>query len=215
MTPKGKVFSLDGTLTVAEALPLVADQPFSRIPLYKDRIDDFYKVLYLRDLLEAAAGGRTDVRLEGIAHELLFISQYQAINDLFAMLRHRNRHFSMVVDEYGEVRGIVTLADLLEELVGEIYDESDIAPTTVKKVSGNEIVIDGAAELRVIEELFGMDLPGKATDSVGLWILNHTEYIPQADETFSIDGLQVKILKASSRSIDQVNVRQHQQEAGG
>jgi putative hemolysin len=213
MTPKGKIFSLNGAMTVAEAMPLVADQPFSRIPLYKDRIDDFYKVLYLRDLLEAAAGGRTDVRLEEIAHELLFISQYQAINDLFALLRHRNRHFSMVVDEYGEVRGIVTLEDLLEELVGEIYDESDIAPTMVKKVSSNEIIIDGAAELRIIEELFGMDLPGKATDSVGLWILNHTEYIPQADETFNIDGLQVKILKASSRSIDQVNVQLHEEES--
>jgi len=213
MTPKGKIFSLDGAMTVAEAMPLVADMPFSRIPLYKSRIDDFYKVLYLRDLLEAAAGGRTDVHLEDIAHELLFISQYQAINDLFSMLRHRNRHFAMVVDEYGEVRGIVTLEDLLEELVGEIYDESDIAPKMVKKVSDNEIIIDGAAELRIIEELFGLDLPGKATDSVGLWILNHTEYIPQVDETFIIDGMQVKILKASSRSIDQVNVQLPQEAA--
>jgi len=213
MTPKGRIFSLDGAMTVAEAMPLVADKPFSRIPLYKDRVDDFYKVLYLRDLLEAAAGGRTDVKLEEIAHELLFISQYQAINDLFTMLRRRNRHFAMVVDEYGEVRGIVTLEDLLEELVGEIYDESDIAPRMVKKVSENEIIIDGAAELRIIEELFDMDLPGKATDSVGLWILNHTEYIPQADETFTIDGLQVKILKASSRSIDQVNIQRPQEAA--
>jgi len=210
MTPKGKIFSLDGSLTVAEALPLVIEKPFSRIPLYKSRSDDFYKVLYLRDLLEAAASGRLDVQLEAIGHELLFISQYQAINDLFSLLRHRNRHFAMVVDEYGEVRGIVTLEDLLEELVGEIYDESDITPKMVKQVSSHEIIIDGAAELRIIEKLFDRDLPGKATDSVGLWILNHTESIPQVDDTFSIDGLDVKILKASSRSIDQVNVQLHE-----
>jgi CBS domain containing-hemolysin-like protein len=79
-------------------------------------------------------------------------------------------------------------------------------------VSSNEIIIEGSAELRVIEELFDLELPGKATDSVGLWILNHTEYIPKVDETFSIDGLEVKILKASSRNIDQVNVRIHQAE---
>jgi len=79
MTPKGKIFSLDGSLTVAEALPLVIEKPFSRIPLYKSRSDDFYKVLYLRDLLEAAASGRLDVQLEAIGHELLFISQYQAM----------------------------------------------------------------------------------------------------------------------------------------
>jgi Mg2+/Co2+ transporter CorB len=212
MTPKGQIFSLAGSLTVAEAMPLVTEKPFSRIPLYKSRIDDFYKVLYLRDLLEAAVSGRTDVQLEEIAHELLFISQYQAINDLFAMLRHRNRHFSLVVDEYGEVRGIVTLEDLLEELVGEIYDESDITPKMVKKVSSNEIIIDGSAELRIIEKLFDLELPGKATDTVGLWILNHTEYIPKADEIFTIDGLEVKILKASSRSIDQVNVHCSQED---
>lgn len=211
MTPKGQIFALDGSLTVAAALPLVTEKPFSRFPLYKDGTDDFYKVLYLRDLLEAAACGETDVQLEEIAHELLFISQYQAINDLFALLRHRNRHFSLVVDEYGEVRGIVTLEDLLEELVGEIYDESDITPKMAKRVSSNEIIIDGSAELRTIEELFDLDLPGKATDTVGLWILNHTEYIPKAEETFTIDGLEVKILKACSRSIDQVNVRRHQE----
>ena len=212
MTPKGQIFALDGALTVAEAMPMVTEKPFSRIPLYKSRIDDYYKVLYLRDLLEAAASGKTDVHLEAIAHELLFISQYQAINDLFSLLRHRNRHFAMVVDEYGEARGIVTLEDLLEELVGEIYDESDLTPKMAKRVSSNEIIIEGAAELRIIEELFGLDLPGKATDTVGLWILNHTEYIPMADETFTIDGLQVKILKASSRSIEQVNVRLQQEE---
>ena len=215
MTPKGQIFAVDSSLTVAEALPLVTEKPFSRIPLYKGRTDEFYKVLYLRDLLEAAASGRTDIHLEDIAHELLFISQYQAINDLFAMLRHRNRHSALVVDEYGEVRGIVTLEDLLEELVGEIYDESDVTPKMAKQVSSNEIIIDGAAELRVIEELFGLELPGKSTDTVSWWILNHTEYIPKSDETFTIDGLEVKILKASSRSIDQVNVRRQQETAAG
>ena len=215
MTPKGQIFAVEGSLTVAEALPLVTEKPFTRIPLYKERTDEFYKVLYLRDLLEAAASGRTDVHLEEIAHELLFISQYQAINDLFALLRHRNRHSALVVDEYGEVRGIVTLEDLLEELVGEIYDESDVTPKMAKQVSSNEIIIDGAAELRVIEELFDLELPGKATDTVGWWILNHTEYIPKSDETFTIDGLEIKILKASSRSIDQVNVRRQQETAAG
>ena len=81
-----------------------------------------------------------------------------------------------------------------------------------KRVSSNEIIIEGSAELRIIEELFDLDLPGKSTNSVGLWILNHTEYIPKVDEAFTIDGLEVKILKASSRSIDQVNVRLHLEE---
>ena len=206
MTPKGRIFSLDGAMTVSKAIPLVSQERFSRIPLFEGDNDNYTKVLYLRDLLRAYAGGRLEERLDNIAHKPVFVSQYQAIDDLFARLRRRNRLFAIVVDEYGDVRGIVTLEDLLEELVGEIYDESDVEPLDVDSVSGNEIVVEGATELRVIEEFFDMDLPGKPTDTVSLWILGHTEYIPDENETFSIDGLEVRIVKASDRSIDQVNI---------
>jgi CBS domain containing-hemolysin-like protein len=206
MTPKGRIFSLDGAMTVSKAIPLVSQERFSRIPLFEGDNDNYTKVLYLRDLLRAYAGGQLEERLDNIAHKPVFVSQYQAIDDLFARLRRRNRLFAIVVDEYGDVRGIVTLEDLLEELVGEIYDESDVEPLDVDSVSGNEIVVEGATELRVIEEFFDMDLPGKPTDTVSLWILGHTEYIPDENETFSIDGLEVRIVKASDRSIDQVNI---------
>jgi CBS domain containing-hemolysin-like protein len=207
MTPKGKIFSLDKMLTVAEALPVVSQERYSRIPLFEGQNDNFTKVLYLRDLLRASADGQLDKQLGNIGHEPLFVSQYQAIDDLFATLRRRNRLFSIVVDEYGDVRGIVTLEDLLEELVGEIYDESDVAPLAVDSVSGNEIIVEGATELRVVEEFFKLELPGKPTDTVSLWILGHTEYIPREGETFTIDNLEVRIVKASDRSIDQVNIR--------
>jgi len=122
-------------------------------------------------------------------------------------LRRRNRLFSIVVDEYGDVRGIVTLEDLLEELVGEIYDESDVAPLDVDSLSRDEISVQGSTELRVVEEFFDLELPGKPTDTVSLWILGHTEYIPRESEIFTIDHLEVRIVKASDRSIDQVNIR--------
>ena len=207
MTPKGRIFSLDETLTVAEALPMVSQERYSRIPLFAGQSDNITRVLYLRDLLRASASGRVEERLVTIAHEPLFVSQYQAIDDLFATLRRRNRVFAIVVDEYGDVRGIVSLEDLLEELVGEIYDESDVAPREVDSISGNEIVTEGSTELRVVEKFFDLELPGKPTDTVSLWILNHTEYIPRENETFTIDNLEVRIVKASERRIDQVNIR--------
>jgi putative hemolysin len=161
----------------------------------------------MRDLMTAIANGRMDVMLEEIGHKPLFVSQYQAIDALFATLRRRNRHFSIVVDEYGDVRGIVTLEDLLEELVGEIYDESDIAPHILKEVSADEIIVEGSAELRVVEEYFDLELPGKPTDTVSLWVLNHTESIPLPDEKFLINDLEVTILEASSRSINKIDIR--------
>ena len=207
MTPKGKIFSLDETLTVAEAIPLVLLERYSRIPLFTGQNDNFTKVLYMRDLLRASANGQLEERLGNIAHEPLFVSQYQAIDDLFATIRRSNRVFSIVVDEYGDVRGIATLEDLLEELVGEIYDESDVEPLEIDSISGSEIIAEGSTELRVVEAFFDMELPGKPTDTVSLWILSYTEYIPREGETFTIDNLEVRIVKASDRSIDQVNIR--------
>ncbi|MDH3830691.1 MAG: hemolysin family protein [Gammaproteobacteria bacterium] len=207
MTPKGGIFSLDGTLSVNDAIPIVARERYSRIPVYEGQKDNFTRVLYLRDLLRASASGHTQDQLQTIAHEPLFVSQYQAIDDLFARLRRRNQLFSIVVDEYGDVRGIVTLEDLLEELVGEIYDESDVAPADVDSVSSDEISVQGAAEMRVVADFFGLELLGKPTDTVSLWILNHTECIPHDNEIFTIDNLEVRIVKASDRSIDQVNIR--------
>jgi putative hemolysin len=207
MTPKGKIFSLDGALTVAEAIPIVSQERYSRIPLFEGQSDNLTKILYMRDLLTASANGQMEEQLVNIAHDPLFVSQYQAIDDLFATFRRRNRIFSIIVDEYGDVRGIATLEDLLEELVGEIYDESDVEPREVDSVSGDEISVQGSTELRVVEDFFDMDLPGKPTDTVSLWILSHTEYIPRENETFTIDSLEVRIVKASDRSIDQVNIR--------
>jgi CBS domain containing-hemolysin-like protein len=206
MTPKGKIFSLSESLTVAEAIPIVLRERYSRFPLFAGQGDNFTRVLYLRDLLRASANGQLEEPLGNIAHTPLFVSQYQAIDDLFATLRRRNRLFSIVVDEYGDVRGIATLEDLLEELVGEIYDESDVEPHEIDSISGNEMITEGATELRVVEDFFDLELPGKPTDTVSLWILNHTEYIPCENETFTIDNLEVNIVKASDRSIDQVNI---------
>ncbi len=207
MTPHTGVFALDGSLTVREALPLVTQATYSRIPIYETHRDRLRKVLYLRDLMAAVALDDLDTPVADIAHEPLYTSQYQAIDELFAQMRREKRIFSIVVDEYGVVRGVVTLEDLLEELVGEIYDESDIRPDVMTGADENELVVEGAAELRVVEDYFSLELPGKPTDTVSLWILNHTENIPQVEEVFVIDGLEVRISKASPRSVDQVSIR--------
>jgi magnesium and cobalt exporter, CNNM family len=215
MTPRDEIFALEGSQSIAEALPQVLAGSVSRIPLFDKHRDNIHKVVYLRDLLDAVANNRKQARLDEIAHEPLFVPQYQKIDELFSDLRRRKLHSAIVVDEYGTVRGIVTLEDLLEELVGEIYDESDTAPLLASPVSDNEVMVDGAAELRVVEEFFALDLPGKPTDTVSLWILNHTASIPRENETFGINGLQVKIIKATSRRIYRVTIRRENEVPSG
>lgn len=207
MKPLRDVFSLDGRQTVADVLPIVIQKPYSRIPLLNKETNQFYKLLHLRDLLEAFANECHDKPIESIAHKPLYVPQYLALDDLFAKFRRNKRIFAIVVDEFGDERGIVTLEDLMEELVGEIYDESDLTPHDAEKISDDEIVVAGSAELRVIESLFEMELPGKPTDTVSLWIFSHSEKIPLVGEIFIIDDLEVKILHATSRSIEKVSVR--------
>lgn len=208
MTPRNLVFSLEGTRTVSNAIPEVMKHPYSRIPIYLGQPDEIRGVLYIRDLLEAESKGEGDAPLKEIAHETVFVPEYQPINELFATLSRKKRHMAIVVDEYGTIRGIATLEDLMEELVGEIYDESDIASTEISHISEGVIRVAGTAETRVVEEYFGIDLPGKPTDTVSYWILNYVERIPKVKEEFITDGLNVTVEKASSRRIDQVTLSQ-------
>ena len=203
MTPRSQVCALDAHLTVSEALPEAKRWRYSRIPISEEGADDFHKMVYLRDILEACAEGKTDLSLHKIAQDPLFVPQNRPIDELFADLRSKKRRLAVVVDEYGFVQGIVTLEDVLEELVGEIYDESD-KPQGIKELEKNKIGVDGTVELRLVEEYFSVDLSGKPTDTVSLWVLSHTERIPEIDEKFNIDGMTVTVAKATRRRIRQV-----------
>ena len=204
MTPRDQIFFLQSSRTVKDALPEIMEHSYSRVPLYDRTHDDITKVLYLRDVLEAVAAGNTDVTLGEISHDVKFVAQYQRIDELFTQLRRGKRHIVVVVDEHGVLQGIVTLEDLLEELVGEIYDESDTAPQSIKRLSENEIEIEGSMEVRVIEEYFNIELPGKPTDTVNFWLLNYSRHIPEAGDRFTINDLEVTVQEASRRRVARV-----------
>lgn len=204
MTHRRQIFSLEGDLTVAEALPEIMRRSYSRIPIFEGHSDDIRKVLYLRDFLATAVKGHSNIRLKDIARDPIYVHDGQPIDEMFGTLSQRRRHLAVVVDEYGALQGIVALEDLLEELVGEIYDETDEIPKGLEAFSDNKITVDGTAEVRVVEQFFDVDLSGKPTDTINRWILNHTERIPAMKETFMIEGLEVTVEQASRRSIHQV-----------
>jgi CBS domain containing-hemolysin-like protein len=204
MTPMRRVFTLDGRRTLADVLPVVLTEPYSRIPLYGANANEILKVLFVRDLLEAVVAGRTDVRALEIGRVPLFVPSNQKIDQLMPLLRKHKQHMAIVVDETGYLEGVVTLEDLIEEVVGEIYDEIDEPPEDYVTLSGGGILVGGDAELRVVEEFFETELPGKPTDTVSRWILTHTARIPEKGEVFFLDGLQVRVHDASQRRIRQV-----------
>jgi putative hemolysin len=207
MTPRGEIFSMPGSMCLADALPDILNQSFSRIPIYRANPDDIIGSVHLRDILETVASGKQDVLLESLVREAVFVPQNQPIDELFASLRQQKRHLAFVVNEYGMFQGVATLEDLIEELVGEIYDESDRAPEMLREVGEGAILAGGMAEMRQVAEFFGIDEPpGKPTDTVSLWVLDYVGRIPSAGETFVIDGLAVRVTRASNRFIQQVKI---------
>lgn len=216
MTPRNEVFSLDGSLSIREALPFLVKGSVSRVPVYNQAPDDVIGVIYLRDVLQALVDNKAESALRTIAHEPLFVPQTQTIDELFDTLRKTKRHLALVVNEYGMLQGVVTLEDLLEELVGEIYDESDRPDESIKEVSEGRVQLSGLAEMRALLDYFDVELPDcKPTDTVSLWLLNHSGRIPASNENFDLDGFSVRVLQASRRFIQLVEIQRLTPDSNG
>jgi CBS domain containing-hemolysin-like protein len=207
MTSIHKVFSLKDTLTVKEALSEIARVGFSRIPIYDKEPNNITRIIHWSDIIKTIEIGKENMQLKELGYTPSFIPKNQAIDKLFAELQIKKRHLAIVVDEFGNLRGIVTMEDLLEELVGDIYDEKDPDPLMIKELEDG-IEVDGSVELRVLKNHLDVELRGKNSDSVSHWILNDIERIPQVNECFTIDGLNVEIHKASGRRIYKVKISQ-------
>ncbi|MCG7973012.1 MAG: CBS domain-containing protein, partial [Candidatus Thiodiazotropha taylori] len=190
--------------TLRDVLPNMLTTGYSRIPIYTDDPDEIVSVIILRDLIGIIAKGELDVELNELGQEPVFTSAITPIDELIRILKNKSTHLAVVVDEHGAMVGVISLEDMLEELVGEIYDESDEKPDDLLVLDDSNILVKGTAELRVVEEFFSIDIPGKPTDTINRWLLEHTERIPTKDEKFELDGLMVRVEDASTRRIHQV-----------
>jgi len=206
MTPRHRMFMLEASQTVKEIVTPLLENSYSRVPVFESDPDDAGSVLYLRDVLEAVAKGMEDKKIGELAREALFVPENQPIDELFSSLRAKRMHMALAVDEHGTIQGLVTMEDLIEEIVGEIFDESDENSQFVKELEPGKLQVHGMAELRELEEYFDLDFTGKGTDSASWWILEHIERIPKSGEDIEIQGLKVHVEKASNRKILQLIV---------
>lgn len=207
MTPRRQVFRLDGRRTLRDVIPEILKVGFSRIPLYKEDPDEIVSLVMLRDLIHNIVSGELDVPISELGQEPLYTPLNTTIDELIRTLKTKRIHLAVVVDEHGAMIGVVSLEDMLEELVGEIYDESDKKPNDLTVLGEGKVLVKGTAELRVVEEYYAMDIPGKPTDTINRWLLEHTERIPEKDEKFELDCLIVRVQDASSRRIHQVIIQ--------
>ncbi len=207
MIPRHQVFLLEEERTIQEVLPEIVARGYGRIPLISVEEEAINRVIHLRDVLDEVVKGNLDKPLTEMTYDTpLYAPVNQPISELFTTLREHERQMVVVVDEYGSLEGICTLEDMLEELVGEIHDEQYRPERHARPIKEGELLVDGAEELRVVEQFLGVPVSGRPTDPVSLWILNHTEYIPAVGERFTIDRLDVIVESGSRRRIKEVRI---------
>ena len=206
MTPRARMFTLDGNLKLGDAKEQLFHSKYSRIPVYDGTLDNITGILYKSRALTELAQGRYDRRLKEIANQALFVPAGKAADELMKQFQLEKRHMAIVVNEFGDVMGLVTLEDLLEEVVGEIMDETDITEDLIKRVGKNQILVHGRTEVRRVNEFLKVDLESDETNTVGGLIQEHLGHIPTAGEEVRVGNCRLIVHEADPKSIRSVQI---------
>ncbi len=208
MTPRTKMFTLNSKMLLFEALPQINQSGHSRIPIYGDTPDDIVGFIHARDVLKELEKENKMTNLEQIARKPVFASQEKMVSSLLKEMKGRKTHMAIVVDEHGGVEGLVTLEDLLEEIVGEIEDETDLTrPTNYEKIDQDTIVTNGDIEIDIINEVFNSKVP-EGDDYATLSGLLHERLqdIPQEGDKIEVDELRIIVEKVSKNILQKIRI---------
>ncbi len=197
MTPRTKMFTLNSKTLLFEALPQKNQNGFSRIPIYGASKDDIVGFVHVRDVLKELENDNKMKSMEQMARKPVFASQEKMVSALLKEMKGRKTHMAIVVDEHGGVEGLVTLEDLIEEIVGEIEDESDLVkPTVYERIDKDTIITNGDIEIDEINEIFKTNVPeGEDYASLNGLLHEKLQDIPQAGDKIEVDDLRIVVEK--------------------
>jgi len=210
MTPRTEIVALALDTTIAGARKVILKAGHSRIPVYRETMDNIVGVLHARDLLRAweEQDCPEDEPVRRYLREAMFVPEPLSASDLLSQMRVKT-HLALVVDEYGGIAGLITLEDLLEEIVGDIQDEHDHEEALVHREGEGCWAINAAAHVDELTELFKVEFDDRDFDTVGGLIVSHLGRVPVPGEILHIDGLQFEVLGSDQRRIRQVRVRKN------
>ena len=207
MTPRTKMFKLNSKMMLFEALPEINKSGFSRIPVFADNADQIVGIVHIRDVLKKLEGNEKVISLEQIMREPVFVSQEKRVSDLLKEMQGRRTHMAIVLDEFGGVEGCVTLEDLLEEIVGEIEDETDTEKPSFQRDGQNAIVTDGDIEIDIINEIFKTDIPpGDDYSTLNGLLHEQLHDMPKEDDKIEIGSLRIIIEKVSKNKPEKIRI---------
>jgi len=208
MTPRVDMLSLPSNSSIDDAMDLISKKQFSKIPIYKDNIDEINGVVYAKDLVPYLIGSRPNIKLQSISRDAYFVPEQKPIDDLLNDFKEKKISLAIVVDEWGGTSGLVTLEDIVEEVMGEIRDPYDIENSPISKLNDGSFIVDGKITIYDLEEeIEGMSFPeDRDYDTLGGLILDSLEDIPKEEEVVFHDEWRIKVLDLDGNRITKVQI---------
>jgi putative hemolysin len=207
MVPRIDVTAIPVETAFGEAVDTILREGHSRIPVYEESIDNVVGILYAKDLLPYLKNGAEPPELRGLLRPPLFVPESMSVDDLLHELQRRKVHIAVVLDEYGGTAGIVTIEDLLEEIVGEIQDEYDVEEPMVERISDHEVRFDGRANIDDFIDAFGVSLADEDReeyDTVGGLVYHRVGGVPEVGDSLEVDGLTLTVESTDGRRVGKV-----------
>ena len=206
MVPRVDIVAVSESASLAEAVTAVSESGYSRIPVYRETLDDVTGILYANDLLSAFRSGQREADLLGLAREPVFVPEKKRVSELFRELRDQSVHIAVVVDEFGGTEGIVTIEDILEELVGDISDEHDAPSQDIQVVSDIEVVAEGRARIADVNQQLDIDLADDEYETIGGFVAGELGCIPQVGGTCRSGRVEITVEQGTDQHVERVRI---------
>jgi CBS domain containing-hemolysin-like protein len=204
MTPRTDIAAVDTASTIQDVFNVVIERGFSRIPLYEKNADTIVGIVYAKDLFRYLAKGSMPAKLQDVARPAFFVPESKRVDDLLTDMRKRRVHMAIVVDEYGGTAGLVTIEDLLEEIVGEIEDEYDKVEEQIILESELAAILDGRVSIDELNEIFHIDIEAEDFDTVGGCVFHLLGRMPAVGDEARVNGLTLHVLSVDGHRVKRV-----------
>ncbi len=206
MIPRVDIVCAEAEETLKEVLNKAIKAGCSRLPVYKDTVDNIVGILYVKDLLKYLKDGNFNVSADKIKREAYFIPETKRADDLLREMQKKRVHMAIVISEYGGVMGLVTLEDLLEEIVGEIFDEYDVAEDELVRIDENTVIVDARLAIDELNEKMSLKLPNESFDTLAGFMMEYLDKVPEEGEEVEYKNYKFIIEKMDEKKISKVRI---------